>query len=763
MYDGLTDIDSSDPANPEIKPLSPSRSSPTRTPRCGRSRSARAWPSPTARRSCRARSSARGSGPPNPEFAGDYSYLMNFIEGGAEKLAGEADTLAGVVADDDGDDAHRHAGRAVLQLPGRRRLPAVLPDARGRRRRRRRLRERRDDRQRPVHARGAPGPTRRSSSSRTTTWTGDINGETWPDRLDRITFLTPDRPGHGVQRAGGRRGRHGQHPAGPGRRTPGRTGAPRSTSRSSARTTSYFNDRDPSIGGEANLQLRQAISQAIDREEINEAVYNGIAPTADRHHAAGHPRVQGRHLRVLRVRPRGAPRRCSTSGPPPATRQAAPLKIQFNAGAGHEDVVAIIIENLAAIGIQAEADPRPTETYFTRDGRRAVRVLPGGLVRRLPDVRQLHVRPVPHRLHSVATTTGFINPEFDAPRRPGQADRRPGRAGRAVQPGRGDPPQRGRSAVPINWYLGDYAYNQEKISNFTQTNFGSDHLGAGHAGRLSRSQQACGGGALPAPPPPALHHSRSRHGQLHHPPVLLLIPTSSSPSRSSSSSSSSCPATRRRCSPAAATGPSIPRSSSGRTPATGSTTRSSCSSSTTGSGVLQLGPRRVVRQQTAASTTSSARRRRAASGWPSGRSLIEIVIGISVGLISAIRRYSLSDKLTTIGTAAAAAIPAFVLGFILQYAFAVYPNQHDWPEWMQLRTSAPRPRHVGGVLHPDRRAVALPDPAGDHAGLRVDGAGGAHDARLDARGDRAPTTCARRGRRACRSGRSSCATACATP
>lgn len=67
--------------------------------------------------------------------------------------------------------------------------------------------------------------------------------------------------------------------------------------------------------------------------------------------------------------------------------------------------------------------------------------------------------------------------------------------------------------------------------------------------------------------------------------------------------------------------------------------------------------------------------------------LIEVVVGISVGLISAIRRYSLTDKLTTIGTAAGAAIPAFVLGFILQYAFAVYPNKHDWPEWMQLRTS----------------------------------------------------------------------------
>lgn len=67
--------------------------------------------------------------------------------------------------------------------------------------------------------------------------------------------------------------------------------------------------------------------------------------------------------------------------------------------------------------------------------------------------------------------------------------------------------------------------------------------------------------------------------------------------------------------------------------------------------------------------------------------LIEVVVGIGVGLWSAMRRYSLSDKVTTILTAAASAVPVFVLGFILQYAFAVYPNKHDWPEWMRLRTS----------------------------------------------------------------------------
>jgi oligopeptide transport system permease protein len=67
--------------------------------------------------------------------------------------------------------------------------------------------------------------------------------------------------------------------------------------------------------------------------------------------------------------------------------------------------------------------------------------------------------------------------------------------------------------------------------------------------------------------------------------------------------------------------------------------------------------------------------------------IIEIIVGISVGILSAIRRYSFSDRLTTILTAAASAIPVFVLGFVLQYLFAVVPNKQGWPDWARLRTS----------------------------------------------------------------------------
>ncbi len=67
--------------------------------------------------------------------------------------------------------------------------------------------------------------------------------------------------------------------------------------------------------------------------------------------------------------------------------------------------------------------------------------------------------------------------------------------------------------------------------------------------------------------------------------------------------------------------------------------------------------------------------------------ILEVVVGIAVGLVSAIRRYSLADRFTTIVTAGASAVPVFVLGFILQYGLAVIPNQNDFPEWARVFTS----------------------------------------------------------------------------
>ena len=90
--------------------------------------------------------------------------------------------------------------------------------------------------------------------------------------------------------------------------------------------------------------------------------------------------------------------------------------------------------------------------------------------------------------------------------------------------------------------------------------------------------------------------------------------------------------------------------------------------------------------------------------------IIETVVGISAGVLSAVKRYSLADGTTTVMTALAASIPVFVLGFIAQQMFGVFPNQHDWPEWARLPVQG-TPEHWNFFLFPSSsewRYLVLP-------------------------------------------------------
>ncbi len=99
MYDGLTDIDVSDPENTRIVPLLAESFEPNED--------ATVWTF-TIREGLTFAdgeeilpSTFQRSWERAADLGGDYSYLLNFIDGGAERLAGEADTISGVVADDE--------------------------------------------------------------------------------------------------------------------------------------------------------------------------------------------------------------------------------------------------------------------------------------------------------------------------------------------------------------------------------------------------------------------------------------------------------------------------------------------------------------------------------------------------------------------------------------------------------------------------------------------------------------------------------------
>jgi peptide/nickel transport system permease protein len=61
--------------------------------------------------------------------------------------------------------------------------------------------------------------------------------------------------------------------------------------------------------------------------------------------------------------------------------------------------------------------------------------------------------------------------------------------------------------------------------------------------------------------------------------------------------------------------------------------------------------------------------------------VIEVLIGVSSGVLSARRRNSLADSITTLVAVVASAIPVFVLAYLMKQITGVYAFQHDWPAW----------------------------------------------------------------------------------
>lgn len=64
--------------------------------------------------------------------------------------------------------------------------------------------------------------------------------------------------------------------------------------------------------------------------------------------------------------------------------------------------------------------------------------------------------------------------------------------------------------------------------------------------------------------------------------------------------------------------------------------------------------------------------------------LIEATVGIGSGVLSARRRGSIADTVTTIAAVVAGAIPVFVLGYLITLVTGVYAYAHHWPDWARF-------------------------------------------------------------------------------
>jgi ABC-type transport system substrate-binding protein len=405
----------------------------------------------------------------DPDFAGDYSYLFSFFEGGQDKLDGKADEISGVVADDDAMTLTTTLSEPYANFPAVIGFHTFAPM--------------------PESAEGqgveweqtadmiGNGPFMLESAPTqqqvvlvpNPEWDGTKYDEELglpaQPYLEKITFVVSQDQDTAWNAFLAGEGQVGQMTSG---RIQEAVDQFATTLNDPVLGIYYFqiNQEDPRIGGPDNKLLRQAISQAIDRDEINEAVYEGTRTTATGITPPGIPGFQEGLCDYCAYDPDAA-QQAYQEWQDAGNTLDQPLPIQFNADAGHEPVVQIIIDNLDAIGIPATAEPLPSDTYFGQMADGGCVMCRAGWIADYPTYDNF--------MFDLFSTTalggnnyGYSNSDFDdllaEARRTTDADQAADLFHQAEQILLNDD----IGTIPINWYLGQYAYDPDVVANLVQ-------------------------------------------------------------------------------------------------------------------------------------------------------------------------------------------------------------------------------------------------------------------------------------------------------
>jgi ABC-type transport system substrate-binding protein len=305
---------------------------------------------------------------------------------------------------------------------------------------------------------------------KTEDWNGDFNQETWDDRLDSIEFRVSADPDTSYNSFEAGEGNNANIPP----------------ARVSDAEDKYQNTLDVAIlgsyhwvleteegvlAGDENIKLRQAISAAINRDEINTAVYNdsrtnstGVTPEGipgfapDLCEYCTYDQEQAQTLFDEWKAEGGA--------------LTEPIPLQFNADAGHEPVAQIVVDNLAAIGIEAVAEPMDGETYFSDLADGACKAMcRAGWFADYPTYDNF-MYDLFHSDSVGGNNLGtFQNEEFDALIAEAKTVADADEQAELFQSAEKILLNDDTGVVPMNWYRGDYAYSDD-VAAFPQTNFG---------------------------------------------------------------------------------------------------------------------------------------------------------------------------------------------------------------------------------------------------------------------------------------------------
>lgn len=122
-----------------------------------------------------------------------------------------------------------------------------------------------------------------------------------------------------------------------------------------------FNWNDPVVGGFANTKLRQAISAAINRDQINQLIFDGTRAAATSFTPPGVPGYSKSNAVIKTAADLDTAKRLMGEW----GRPAPTIKLRVNNVSANIQLANIIVANLKEIGINVELDPKPSTGYFS--------------------------------------------------------------------------------------------------------------------------------------------------------------------------------------------------------------------------------------------------------------------------------------------------------------------------------------------------------------------------------------------------------------
>lgn len=473
VWDGLTDFDFSDKCKPVLKPLVAASFTPnedasvwTFTVRGDAVFSNGEKITPSTFKASWERAGSK-------EIASPYGYLIDYIQGGAELQEGTATTLPAVVADDatstltvtlsapnaDFGAIVSHSFFSPTSQADRDRLGDASPGW--------------GDKGAMIG--NGPFKIEKADESEVvlvpnTSWAGNVYGDTKVN-LDKITFKTTKDVETAYQAFEAGEGQTSTIPSG---QYGPATEKYKNTVRSTTLGAYYFDfgSSDPQLAGPKNLLLRRAISLAIDRDEINDKVYEGTRLTATGITPPGIPGFKESLCKYCTYDVNEA-KSLFKQWQDVGGKLTKPIKIDFNEGGGHEGVVQVMISNLKKnLGISAEA--APVATNYFEDVAKA-----GGchLCRSAWQADYPVYGNFMVDLFSKSSIDGnnfgrFDNAEFETLIAKAQVTTDPTERGELYNKAEDLLLNTETAAVPINWYTGDQVY-ADNVVNYDQPPLGS--------------------------------------------------------------------------------------------------------------------------------------------------------------------------------------------------------------------------------------------------------------------------------------------------